>query len=67
VIILDGELEIELDSGEWIHLAAGDVVIRRGTMHAWENNSDRNCRIAALLIGAQPVVIDGRVLEANWT
>jgi hypothetical protein len=36
-------------------------------MHAWENKSDRNCRIAALLFGAQSVVIDGRVLEANWT
>ena len=66
VIILEGELEMELDSGEWVHLRQGDVVVQRGTMHAWENKSDRVCRMAAILIGAQNVVVNGRVIEPNW-
>ena len=57
VFILDGELEMELDGGEWVHLKAGDIVIQRGTNHAWENKSDRVCRLASVLIAAAPVVI----------
>jgi quercetin dioxygenase-like cupin family protein len=67
VMILDGELEMELDGGEWVHLQAGDVVIQRGTNHAWENKSDRVCRLASVLIAAEPVVINGKPLEATLT
>jgi quercetin dioxygenase-like cupin family protein len=65
VFILDGELEMELDGGEWVHLKAGDIVIQRGTNHAWENKSNRTCRLASVLIAAEPVKIDGKPLEAT--
>jgi mannose-6-phosphate isomerase-like protein (cupin superfamily) len=65
VFILDGELEMELDGGEWVHLKAGDIVVQRGTNHAWENKSDRVCRLASVLIAAEPVVINGQPLEAT--
>jgi quercetin dioxygenase-like cupin family protein len=63
VFILEGELEMEMDGGEWVHLRAGDIVVQRGTNHAWENKSDRVCRLASVLIAAEPVVIDGKALE----
>lgn len=63
-IILSGELELELDGGEVIHLDAGDIVVQRGTNHLWRNPSATNvCRIAFILIEAAPIVIDGKVLE----
>jgi mannose-6-phosphate isomerase-like protein (cupin superfamily) len=65
VFILDGELEMELDGGEWVHLEVGDIVVQRGTNHAWENKSDRVCRLASVLIAAEPVVINGLPLEAT--
>jgi mannose-6-phosphate isomerase-like protein (cupin superfamily) len=65
VFILDGELDMELDGGEWVHLKAGDIVVQRGTNHAWENKSDRVCRLASVLIAAEPVVINGLPLEAT--
>jgi quercetin dioxygenase-like cupin family protein len=65
VFILDGELEMELDGGEWVHLSAGDIVVQRGTNHAWENKSERVCRLASVLVAAEPVVVNGRVLEAT--
>ncbi|MCS6946452.1 MAG: cupin domain-containing protein, partial [Steroidobacteraceae bacterium] len=34
-IVLAGELDLELDSGERRHLRTGDVVVQRGTNHAW--------------------------------
>jgi len=64
-IVLEGELDMELDGGETVHLGPGDVVVQRGTMHAWINNSDRPTRMAWILLDALPVVIDGRTLEPN--
>lgn len=62
-IVLEGELDMEVDGGEVVHLRAGDVVVQRGTNHAWINNGTRPCKMAWVLIDAQPVNIGGRVLE----
>lgn len=48
-IVLDGELTLIVDEGETV-VRAGDIVIQRGTNHGWANRSDRNCRIAFVLI-----------------
>jgi quercetin dioxygenase-like cupin family protein len=48
-IVLEGELDMELDSGEVAHLKSGDVVVQRGTNHAWVNHSGRSCRMAWIL------------------
>jgi quercetin dioxygenase-like cupin family protein len=62
-IVLEGEIEMELDSGDAVHLKAGDVVVQRGTNHAWINSSQQSCKIAWILIDAYPVKIGERVLE----
>ena len=38
--VLEGEITLVLDTQE-VKLAAGDVVVQRGTHHAWSNRSDR--------------------------
>jgi mannose-6-phosphate isomerase-like protein (cupin superfamily) len=48
-IVLDGELTLLVDDDETI-VRAGDIVIQRGTNHAWANRSGANCRIAFILI-----------------
>ena len=48
-ILIEGELTLVLDSQER-HLLPGDVVVQRGTNHAWANRSDRSCRIAFVLL-----------------
>ena len=55
-IVLDGELVLIMDEGETT-VRAGDIVIQRGTNHGWANRSDRNCRIAFILIDGQ--FVDG--------
>jgi quercetin dioxygenase-like cupin family protein len=62
-LVLEGELDMELDGGEAVHLEAGDVVVQRGTNHAWINNGTKPCRMAWILIDASPVKIGNRVLE----
>lgn len=53
-IVLEGEIWLLVDEGECL-LKPGDVVIQRGTSHAWANRSDKPCRMAFVLIGAPPV------------
>lgn len=48
-IVLEGEITLIMDEGETI-VRAGDIVVQRGTNHGWANRTDRNCRIAFVLI-----------------
>lgn len=48
-IILEGELVLIVDKGETV-CRAGDIVVQRGTNHAWSNRTDSNCRVAFILI-----------------
>ncbi|HEV2007252.1 MAG TPA: cupin domain-containing protein [Burkholderiales bacterium] len=51
-VILEGELTMLLDEGE-VTLRTGDVLIQRGTNHAWSNRSNKVCRILFVLIDAK--------------
>ena len=53
-ICLEGEIYAVLDEGETL-MRAGDVMIQRGTYHAWSNRSGRPCRMAFVLIDAEPL------------
>ena len=48
-IVLEGELTLVLDRGETT-VRAGDIIIQRGTNHAWANRSGKTCRVAFVLI-----------------
>ena len=66
-IVLEGEIDLELDGGEVRRLSGGDVVIQRGTNHAWVSRSPRWARMAFVLIHADPAVSGGVPLEATHT
>ena len=52
VVMLEGELVLLLEDSE-VLLQQGDVVVQRGTNHAWENRSDKVARAAFFHIDAQ--------------
>lgn len=47
-IVLSGEIVLLLDDAE-VHLKTGDVVVQRGTVHAWTNRTNEICRMAFIL------------------
>lgn len=51
IIILSGELYLILDEEETL-LKTGDIVIQKGTNHAWSNRSDQPCVQLAILLDA---------------
>ena len=48
-VVLEGEITLLLDDAD-VELKAGDVVIQRGTSHAWSNRSQKVCRMLYVLI-----------------
>lgn len=55
-IVTDGEVMMELDDGSKTHLRKGDIVIQRGTMHAWSNPSQTEwARMVFFLQDSLPV------------
>ncbi len=50
--VVAGEVWLELDDGQEVHLVAGDSVIQNGTRHRWLNKSNSPTTIATALVGA---------------
>jgi len=48
-VVLEGEITLLLDEGE-VMLKAGDVVIQRGTNHAWRNHTSKPTRMLYVLM-----------------
>lgn len=64
VIVMEGEIEMDMDQSS-VKLKAGDVMIQRGTNHAWANRSDKRARVAFVLIDAEPLDIGKPVVGAH--
>jgi len=52
VVMIEGEAVLVLDDTE-LTLTKGDVIVQRGTDHAWENRSDKVARMAFIHIAAE--------------
>ncbi|OQU99046.1 Cupin domain-containing protein [Cladophialophora immunda] len=58
-VVLEGEVELELDSGEKRRLARGDIFVQRGTMHMWRNPSDsKPVRLLAIQLDSKEVEVE---------
>ena len=51
-IVLEGEVFLVMEDSETL-LHQGDIVVQRGTNHAWENRSDRPARMVFILLAAE--------------
>ena len=52
VLVVSGEVTLELDDGEQTVLHAGDAVVQNGTRHAWRNHGAGPCTIVGVAVGA---------------
>lgn len=65
-IVLEGSIEMVLDSGETRPMQRGDVAVQRATMHAWKNTSDTEwARMIFVLQDCQKLEIGGTALKED--
>ena len=56
IIMLAGEIDMEMDATS-VKLRAGDIMVQRGTNHAWINRGKEPARLAIVLLEAKPLGI----------
>jgi quercetin dioxygenase-like cupin family protein len=64
-VVLSGQIDLQLDDGQTVSLKPGDLIVQRGTIHAWVNHGPEPCEIAFVLVAAKPVTVDGTTLKAE--
>lgn len=66
-VVLEGQVELILDSGETRLLNKGDIAIQRGTNHAWRNpSSTKSSRMLYVLQESKPLEIEGKRLGEDY-
>jgi mannose-6-phosphate isomerase-like protein (cupin superfamily) len=51
--VVEGEIWLEVDDGQTVHLKHGDVVVQNGTRHAWRNKGAERATMLFVLQGAK--------------
>jgi quercetin dioxygenase-like cupin family protein len=65
-IVVHGEIEAFLDSGETRRLRVGDVLVQRNTLHGWRNPSETDyARVLYVIQGTEPVVVAGKEMKID--
>jgi hypothetical protein len=52
-VVYDGEIWLELDNNQTLHLRRGDVVVQNATRHAWRNKGAKPVTMLFFLSGAK--------------
>ncbi|KPV74776.1 uncharacterized protein RHOBADRAFT_44295 [Rhodotorula graminis WP1] len=61
--VLFGSVELSLPDGSRTPVKPGDLVVQRGTDHAWVNASETEwARMVYVLLPSKPIVVDGNEL-----
>jgi quercetin dioxygenase-like cupin family protein len=56
IVVLAGAIDMDMDETS-VKLRAGDVMVQRGTNHAWINRGKEPARLAIVLLDAKPLGI----------
>lgn len=62
-VVLEGTVTLVLDDGATVEAHQGDLIVQRGTSHAWENRADTPLRLLFVLVAGRFDGIDAPVRE----
>lgn len=66
-VVLEGEMELVLDSGDVRLLKRGDLAVQRGTLHSWRNTSKTDwSRMLYFLQECVPLEIERNKLREDY-
>ncbi|MEI5665405.1 cupin domain-containing protein [Bosea sp. CCNWLW174] len=52
-VVVRGEMTLELDDGQLVHLRQGDCIVQNGTRHRWRNPLPEPCLMAFISVGGK--------------
>ena len=52
-VVVRGEMMLELDDGQKVHLRQGDCIVQNGTRHRWRNPLPEPCLMAFISVGGK--------------
>jgi len=52
IYVADGEIWLELDDQQEVHLKTGDSLVQNGVRHAWRNHGTKPCSLVVTIVGA---------------
>lgn len=52
-VVVRGEMTLELDDGQKVHLKQGDCIVQNGTRHRWRNPLPEPCLMAFVSVGGK--------------
>lgn len=65
-VIIEGDVDLVLDSGASRHMHRGDVIVQRGTAHSFRNRSNTDwCRMLFVYLPMEKINIQGKELKAE--
>ncbi|KAI2612448.1 uncharacterized protein GGS25DRAFT_529157 [Hypoxylon fragiforme] len=65
-VVIEGEFELTLDSGESIIMKPGDMSVNRAGNHKWRNvDQNRSGRMLFVLLDIVPPVVNGQALKQD--
>ena len=64
-VVIEGEMDLIMDSGQIVTMKRGDVCIQRGTLHQWRNSGKTWNRMLFILIDALPLEVGGKVYKGE--
>lgn len=64
-VVIEGEMELIMDSGERVTMKRGDVCIQRGSKHQWRNPGTTWNRMMFVLIDALPLEVAGQLFQGE--
>lgn len=65
-VVVEGEFELTLDSGESRIMLPGDTSVNRGAMHKWRNVSpDKYGRMLFFLLDCKPLYVGGKLIQED--
>jgi len=66
-VVVEGSIELTLESGESRILERGDTVVQRATMHQWRNRSETEwCRMVFVMMPCEDLVVNGETLKQEF-
>ena len=63
-VVIEGEFELTLSSGESRIMKRGDVCVNRATMHKWRNcDHEHSGRMLFILLDCKPFEVNGKMVQ----